>query len=68
MKQFQAKGGFLLLPASVANTLNMAKAIKLKKVNALPSLKTYLVCMKEGRHPLLGEFIARLKSAFLHKA
>ena len=67
VKQFQATGGFLLLPASVANTINLAKALKLKQVNALPSLKTYLVCMKDGRHPLLGEFIARLKSAFLHR-
>jgi DNA-binding transcriptional LysR family regulator len=65
IKQFQSKGGFLLLPSTIAKQLNLSNAERPKQIDGLLNLKTYMVCMKDGRHPILEELIARLKSDFL---
>lgn len=64
LKQFQSKGGFLLLPPTIADRLNILKADGSKHIDGLLQLNTFMVCMKDGRHPILEELITRLKTAF----
>jgi DNA-binding transcriptional LysR family regulator len=64
LKQMRAKGGIVMLPERLATALDIALLEEQPEIVSPPVLKTYMVCMKEGRHPLLDELIHQLGLAF----
>ncbi len=68
LKQFKAQGGFIVLPSHYGVLLPNVIALSPPHGISIPQLKTYMVCMQEGRHPSLTELIAHLTLAFKHSS